>query len=106
MKNITIEEAITRMLGENKKIELCNKITKNYEKNYMEEYGDELESVVDFIQNIYKIIIEIAINKTNKMQYTIEFNDNIELKISLNEFYNEYKEYIKLLNTKMSYNRK
>ncbi len=94
MEEIGIEEVIIVTLGLEKQAKIYNQVIEKYKKDYMEQFGKDLNNVEELRNCTYKLIIALAILDVKIQNYDVKFHNKKILKINIEEFIQEYKEYI------------
>lgn len=94
MGKISDEEIIIVTLGWRKQREIYDKVIKKYKTCYTKKFGGNLNNIDEVRIHTYKLIIALAILDINIPDYDVKLHKKKILKINIEEFKEEYKEYI------------
>lgn len=94
MEKNEFEQIIISVLGWQKQGEIFNKVVEKYKNDYMEQFGTNLNDVEELRNCTYKLIIALAILDAKIANYDVKLHNKKILKINIEEFRKEYKEYI------------
>lgn len=94
MEKNEFEQIIITVLGWRKQGEIFYKVVEKYKTDYMEEFSKNLDDVEKVRDVTYKLIIALAILDIKIANYDVKLHNKKILKINIEEFRKEYKEYI------------
>lgn len=94
MEKNEFEQIIITVLGWRKQGEIFYKVVEKYKTDYMEEFSKNLDDVEKVRDVTYKLIIALAILDVKIKDYDVKLHNKKILKINIEEFRKEYKEYI------------
>lgn len=94
MEKNEFEQIIITVLGWRKQGKIFYKVVEKYKTDYMEEFSKNLDDVEKVRDVTYKLIIALAILDIKIANYDVKLHNKKILKINIEEFRKEYKEYI------------
>lgn len=94
MEAIGVEEIIIVTLGWRKQGEIYEQVIEKYKKDYLEKFGGNLDNLEEVRNSTYKLIIALAIFDVKMLNYDVKLHNRKILRINIEEFKKEYKEYI------------
>lgn len=94
MKKIEAEEIIIKTLGLVQQRSIYNQVIEKYISCYAKDFGGNLDDVERVRDATYKLIIALAIFDFEILRCDVELHNRKILSINIEEFKQEYKEYI------------
>ncbi len=94
MEKNEFEQIIITVLGWRKQGKIFYKVVEKYKTDYMEEFSKNLDDVEKVRDVTYKLIIALAILDVKIKDYDVKLHNKKILKINIEKFRKEYKEYI------------